>query len=161
MWRMLSPFIPTKMGASFLGAHTEEVNGWFVSYKIQQIYNTLPILEAILKLIPGAYSAWLRLWGAKIGNDVNWTLQSKILDRPFIHIGDRCLIGNEVYLSAHDIKKKENQYLLYLQEVIIGSDVVLSLKSVVGPGAIIEDHAFISASSAILPNTKISEGQIY
>lgn len=161
MWRILSPLIPAKMGASYLGVHTENVNGWFVSYQIQQIYNALPFLEAVLKLIPGFYSAWLRLWGARIGTKVNWTCQSKVVDRPFIHIGDRCLIGNEAYLSAHAIKKKDDRYLLYLKEITIGSDVVLSLQSIVGPGAIIGNRAFIMARAAVHPNTTITEGQIY
>lgn len=161
MWRILSPLIPVRMGASYLGVHTESVNGWFVSYQIQQIYNALPFLEAILKLIPGFYSAWLRLWGARIGKKVNWTCQSKVVDRPFVHIGDRCLIGNEAYLSAHAIKKKDDRYLLYLKEVSIGSDVVLSLQSIVGPGAIIGNRAFIMARAAVHPNMKVTEGQIY
>lgn len=161
MWRILSPLIPAKMGASYLGVHTESVNGWFVSYQIQQIYNALPFLEAVLKLIPGFYSAWLRLWGARIGTKINWTSQSKVIDRPFIHIGDRCLVGNEAYLSAHAIKKKDDRYLLYLKEISIGSDVVLSLQSIVGPGAIIGNRAFIMARAAVHPNTTISEGQIY
>ncbi len=161
MWRMLSPFIPTKMGASYLGVHTENVNGWFVSYQIQQIYNAVPVLEAVLKLIPGVYSAWLRLWGAKIGSKINWTAQSKIVDRPFVHIGDRCLIGNEAYLSAHAIKKKDNRYLLYLKEVTIGSDVVLSFRSVVAPGAVIGNRAFIEAGAAVHTNVKVGEGQIH
>ena len=99
--------------------------------------------------------------GSKNWKKINWTAQSKIVDRPFIHIGDRCLIGNESYLSAHAIKKKDNRYLLYLKEVTIGSDVVLSLQSIVGPGAIIGDRAFISARAAVHPNAKISEGQLY
>lgn len=161
LWRLLRLFIPAKMGASYLGKNSKTVNGWFVSYQIQQIYNALPFLEALLKLIPGAYSAWLRLWGARIGKSVNWTCQSKIVDRPFIHIGDRCLIGNEAYLSAHAIKKKDDRYLLYLKEITIGSDVVLSLQSIVGPGAVIGDRAFISARAAVHPNQHIKEGQLY
>ncbi|MGZ3787759.1 MAG: acyl transferase [Bacteriovorax sp.] len=161
LWRAISPFIPTTMGSSYLGSHTESVNGWFVSYQIQQLYNALPILESILKIIPGVYSAWLRLWGAKIGEKINWTWQSKVIDRPFVHIGDRSVIGNEAYLFAHTIKKKEDRYLLYLKEISIGSDVVLALQNKVGPGAVIADRAFIKARVAVLPNTKINEGQIY
>ncbi|MDO9183430.1 MAG: hypothetical protein Q7U04_13530 [Bacteriovorax sp.] len=123
MWRLLNPLIPTQMGTSFLGAHTETVNGWFVSYQIQQIYNALPFLENSLKLIPGLYSSWLRLWGARIGDDVSWTLQSKIIDRPFIHIGDRCHVGQSAILSAHTINKKGELYHLHLKEIIIESDL--------------------------------------
>lgn len=126
MWRIFSPLIPAQMGSSYLGNDTETVNGWFVSFQIQRLYNALPILEIPLKLIPGVYSSWLRLWGARIGENVNWKIKSRVIDRPFVHVGDRSLIGNETYLSAHSIKKENNRYLLLLKEIIIGSDVVLT-----------------------------------
>lgn len=108
-----------------MSSETEEVNGWFVSYQIQRIYNSLPFLEGVLKLIPGLYSAWLRLWGAKIGNNVNWSSESKVLDRPFVHIGDECRIGAEATLSAHTIERKNDVYLLYLKEISIEANTAL------------------------------------
>lgn len=162
MWRMLSPFIPVQMGASFLGTKTDNVNGWFVSYQFQQIYNALPFIEGLLKLIPGLYSAWLRLWGANIGKKISWTSMSQVIDRPFINIGDRCSIGNESYLSAHTINQNnDGRYLLYLKEITIGSNVVLTQKNSIGPGVIIGDGVLIKAHSTVLANTQILTGQIF
>src|SRR5689334_18141899 len=39
---------------------------WWGAHQIQLLFIALPQLEAILRLIPGCYSAWLRLWGSKI-----------------------------------------------------------------------------------------------
>src|SRR5215813_15128228 len=46
---------------------------WWGAHQIQLIFIALPQLEAILRLIPGCYSMWLRLWGSRIGRGVYWT----------------------------------------------------------------------------------------
>lgn len=161
VWRIVHYFLPVKKGLSYLGKNTNELNVWFISYHLQQIYNTIPMIENLLKLIPGAYSFWLRVWGANIGKKVNWTSQCFIVDRPFVHIGDRCLIGNQAYISAHAIKKKEDRYILYLNDVMISSDVVLAVQCLIGPGVKIKDKAFVSARAGVKPNHVIPAGESY
>lgn len=52
--------------------------------------NTLwTILLIVYLLIPGIFSCWLRLWGAKVGRDVYWTTRLEIADRSLLEIGDR------------------------------------------------------------------------
>src|SRR5262245_3121557 len=46
---------------------------WWGAHQIQLIYIAIPQLEAALRLVPGLYSAWLRLWGSRIGRGVYWT----------------------------------------------------------------------------------------
>ena len=136
-------------------------NLWFISYQLQKNYEIFKFLEGILKIIPEAYSIWLRLWGAKIGKSVNWTTGCEIVDRPYLEIGDRTLIGNQTYISAHAIKKTDNKYLLYLKKPVIGSDVVTGFRATIGPGALIENKCFIDSGAAIYPNQKLSEGEKY
>ena len=38
---------------------------WWSLFQLQIIFCRLPALEEILRLIPGVYSLWLRLWGAR------------------------------------------------------------------------------------------------
>ncbi len=160
-WRIVSLLSPPKKGVSYIGKKAEKVNSWIFSYQLQQFYNALPFVENILKVFPGFYSIWLRLWGAQIGKKINWTTQSLIVDRPFIHIGDRCLIGNQSYLSAHAIKKKEDKYILYLQDVKVENDVVIAVQALIGPGVQIKSKAFVSARAGVKPGTIISEGECY
>jgi hypothetical protein len=35
---------------------------WWISLKLQTLFLRLPLLEELLRLVPGLYSAWLRLW---------------------------------------------------------------------------------------------------
>lgn len=145
-------------GVYYFGKNAKHGNNWFVSYQLQQIYTSFPFFERVLKLIPGFYSAWLRLWGAEIGEKVNWTSGCEIVDRPHLTIGNRSLIGNHTYISAHVIKKKEDKYLLYVKDVSIGSDVVCAFQCTLAPGAKVEDEAFIEAGAAVYPNETIEKG---
>src|ERR1700759_382013 len=43
-------------------------SAWWGAHQIQLLFFALPQLEAILRLIPGCYSVWLRLWGSHVGH---------------------------------------------------------------------------------------------
>lgn len=98
---------------------------WYVA-QWQVVFNRLPILEEILRLVPGAYSTWLRLWGAKIGKLVYWSPGMRISDRPFVEIGDRTVIGLDTKLYAHFLSKSTTGATeLCLAPIQIGHDVLI------------------------------------
>ncbi len=65
------------------------------------------------------------------------------------------------YLSAHAIKKKDNKYILYVKDVLIGNDVVISYSVTIAPGVVIKSKAFIDSGAVVYPNDLIEEGQKY
>jgi hypothetical protein len=158
LWRLLTALYGPVPQVSRFGKKAEEGSLWFAGNRLQELYESFEGLERFLKTIPGLYSAWLRLWGARIGKKVNWTPGCKVVDRPFVRIGDRSLIGNLAYLAAHAIKKKDGRYVLFVKEVTIGSDVVISYASTIAPGAVIRDRAFIESGAVVYPNREIPEG---
>ena len=155
LWRLLKMFYGQPEGISYLGVKTKEGNLWWTAYHLQYLFNSFHFLEQILMLVPGLYSAWLRLWGSDIGKKVNWTPECRVVDRTHMKIGSRCLIGNRSYLAAHAIKKRDDRYLLYVKGVDIGDDVVLSYLVTVAPGAVIKSRSFIEAGSAVYPNENV------
>lgn len=161
IWRVLNILYGPTPNISYIGKKTPYGNLWYIGNKLQEIYETFEFLERILKTIPGFYSFWLRLWGAKIGQKVNWTPGCKIVDRPHINIGDRCLIGNMSYLSAHAIKKKKDKYILFIKDINIANNVVISYSSTIAPGVKIEAGAFIESGAVIYPNEVIKKGQTH
>jgi hypothetical protein len=74
---------------------------WWTSFQWQMIFCRFPALEELLRLIPGLYSLWLRLWGSRIGRFTFWAPGTLILDRPFLCIGDDVVLGAGVRLNAH------------------------------------------------------------
>lgn len=148
-------------GASYFGKHAKDGNNWFVAFQLQQLYNHFDFIERTLRLFPELYSLWLRLWGSTIGTKIIWTAQCQIVDRTHLSIGDRVLVGNQTYITAHMIKKKDNKYLLFVKPVTIGSDIVLAFQCVISPGVIIEDRAFVEAGGVLYPNEKLEKGKTH
>ena len=61
-------------------------------HQLQVLYSAFPAL----RLVPGLYSAWLRLWGSRVGRAVYWTPQVKITDRGLLKVGDGVVFGHRV-----------------------------------------------------------------
>jgi hypothetical protein len=116
---------------------------WWLTSQWQVIFNRLPWIEEVLRLVPGLYAAWLRLWGAKVGKLVYWTPGLRILDRSLLDIGDRVVFGAGVKINPHIIlPNKERRLVLFAGTVRIGDDVLVGGYSIllagcwIGPGEI-------------------------
>ncbi len=130
----------------------KDYSPWWGSHQIQLIYIAFPALETVLRLIPGIFSLWLRLWGAKIGKDIYWTPRLEIADRSLIEVGDRVVFGYGIGIYSHIIKPKQENLMLYVKKVKIGSNVFLGGGSQIGPGARVESGVFLPMNSHLYPN---------
>lgn len=157
LWRVVKARYGQPEGVSYLGDKTNDGNLWWVAFHLQYLFNSFHFFEQALMLFPGAYSAWLRLWGSNIGVKVNWTPECRCVDRTHLNIGSRVLIGNRSYLSGHAIKKRGDRYLLYVKGVEVGDDAVLSYSVTLAPGAKVAARAFIEAGQAVYPNQEAGE----
>lgn len=148
---LLSRLLMTKYGAipttSYVGKNIETGNLWLMIYKLQYLYNSLPMLESLLKFFPGLYSFWLRLWGSKIGKKINWAPTTTIVDRTNLNLGDRLLVGNNTYITSHVLKKSGNKYFLFFKSVEIGDDSFISFSCTLGPGLVLPKQSFLKAFS--------------
>lgn len=145
---------PLVEGISYLRG--KPYSPWWGSHQIQLIYIAFPVLETALRLIPGAFSAWLRLWGAKVGQQVYWTPGLEIADRGLLTIGSRVVIGHRVGLYAHVIKPKHQDLLLYVKGIYIGDDAFVGAGSRLGPGVVVPPGSYLGAGSDLYPNQKIA-----
>jgi acetyltransferase-like isoleucine patch superfamily enzyme len=153
VYRLHEWVYPVREGISYLLG--EEYSPWWGSHQIQVIYIAIPVLEAVLRLIPGVFSCWLRLWGAKVGRDVYWTTRLEIADRSLLEIGDRVVIGHGVGIYCHIIKPRKQNLMLYVKKVKIGSNVFVGAGSNLAPGVVIADGSYIPAATKLYPNQKV------
>ena len=115
---------------------------WWFSAQWQVIFVRLPFLEELLRLIPGLYSLWLRLWGARIDSLVYWAPGVVILDRPLVRIGSRVIFGIGVRINPHVIAPFEDGRVgLHINHVTIGDDALVGGYSLLLPGSRIEAGA--------------------
>jgi acetyltransferase-like isoleucine patch superfamily enzyme len=132
-------------------------SAWWGTHQIQAVFNAIPAFEAVLRVIPGVYSAWLRLWGSRVGKKVYWTPRVEITDRSLMHIGDQVIFGHRVACYSHVIARKNNKLLLYVKRIKIGSHVFLGAGSRLGPGTIINAHATLPLLTDLKINQHIAE----
>lgn len=114
---------------------------WWLSMQWQVVFCRFPALEEILRMVPGMYSAWLRLWGARIGRLTYWAPGTLILDRSFLSIGDDVVFGAGVRLNAHVIVREES-----------GESNLLLATIRIGERALIGGYSLLTAGTEIAPN---------
>ncbi|MEH2218584.1 MAG: acyl transferase [Nostoc sp.] len=153
VYRLHEWVYPVREGISYLLG--EEYSPWWGSHQIQVIYIAIPVLEAVLRLIPGVFSCWLRLWGAKVGRDVYWTPGLEIADRSLLEIGDRVVVGHNVGIYCHIIKPRKQNLMLYVKKVKIGCDVFVGAGSNLAPGVVVADGSYLPAATKLYPNQKV------
>jgi len=123
-----------------IGLGTKAFFQWWTLFQLQVIFCRMPALEETLRLVPGLYSQWLRLWGARIGRFTYWSPGTLITDRSFLEIGDDVVFGAGVRLNAHVLANGEAGRLeLLLATVKIGN------------GAMIGGYSLLTAGTTISP----------
>lgn len=110
---------------------------WWLSLQLQMVFNRIPLLEEILRFIPGIYSLWLRIWGSKIGKLTFWAPGTVILDRGFLNIGNNVVFGAGVRLNPHVIAKQDNELILSLALINIGNHATIGGYSLLTAGTVI------------------------
>jgi hypothetical protein len=154
--RIVNMRAPIEEGVSRIDARS--FSPWLAAHHIQAFYDGLPFLESLLRVIPGFYSLWLRLWGSRVGYGVEWPVNVGILDRNLMDIGNRVVFSRQVELAAHVRRKTEGGSLILVRRVRIGSYGFLGAGARIGPGAIIPSNAAVPALALVGVNETFGEG---
>ncbi|MFT6067695.1 MAG: acetyltransferase-like isoleucine patch superfamily enzyme [Bacteriovoracaceae bacterium] len=146
-FRIMNLFYPINEGRSDLAK--DKYSPWWGGHQIQLLFYVVPQFEAFLRIIPGGYSLWLRLWGSKVGKGVYWTPNVEIDDRSMVEIGNHVLFGHKVELISHVVGGKKGNFSLYSKNIVIGDGSFVGAGSRLGPGAEIEAGCFLPVLSDI------------
>lgn len=131
---------------------------WLAAHNIQAFYDALPQLEALLRVIPGFYSTWLRMWGSRVGYGVEWPVRMDVLDRSLMDIGNRVVFAREVELAAHVRQKTEGGgSRVLVRPVRIGSYAFIGAGARVCPGAIVPHNANVPELAVVRVNESFGE----
>ncbi len=136
LYRIHNFLFPIRIGFDRITSQKgqKKYNAWWGTHQLQILFIAFPALESALRIIPGLYSAWLRLWGAEIGRSVYWTPRAEIIDRGLVKIGDYVLFGHDVALCSHVVTPGPNGLRIYIREIKIGNECLIGAKSKFGPG---------------------------
>ena len=132
---------------------------WWFTAQWQIVFNRLPMLEEILRLVPSCYSLWLRLWGAKVGALVYWSPGCIVLDRSFVDIGSRVVIGAAARLHSHLIMQSGGKTSLVIARITIGDDALVGGLSLVLPGVRVHDGQQTRGARPAVPFSEFKDGR--
>jgi hypothetical protein len=141
-FRLHDWFHPLREGHENL-ADPRRYSAWWASQQFQIAYTMIPQLEMLLRLIPGLYSAWLRLWGSRIGRGVMWTPVVEVMDRSLLDIGNDVLVGHQVAMVAHTVMPKGERHMLHVARIRVGDGAFISGRSGLGLGARVAPGEFL------------------
>ncbi len=143
---------PVKDGTHAAGS--PEFLTWWATAQCQMIFCRLPLLEEVLRLVPGFYSMWLRLWGAQIGRLTFWAPGLRILDRSFLRVGDHVVFGAGVRLNAHVIAQEDGRTVLHLAAIKIGDRCHIGGYALLTAGTEVEAGEVLKAFTLCPPFTR-------
>ena len=132
---------------------------WWFTSQCQMVFARLPFLEEVLRLVPALYSAWLRLWGARIGALVYWAPGVAVLDRSLLDIGDRVAFGAGARLNGHVIVSFEGRGTLFVGRIVIGSDALIGGYSTLLPGCVVAPAEVTPGFRALHAFTRLEGGR--
>lgn len=156
--RLLHRARPLRAGSYTLDA--PEFLRWWASAQAQILFCRFSFLEEVLRLVPGLYSGWLRLWGARVGRLTYWAPEVRILDRSFVEIGDGVIFGAGVRLNPHVLAEDEDGTTrLHLGPVCVGDGCRVGGYSLLTAGTIVEPGQTLKAFSLSPPFTTWRAGR--
>ena len=154
--RIMFRWAPLKHGVACIDGRA--FCSWMAAHHIQAFYDALPYLESLLRVIPGFYSMWLRMWGSRVGYGVVWPVRMDVVDRHLMDIGNRVTFDREVELVAHVRQKMEGAgSRVLVRPVRIGSYAFLGAGVRVGPGATVPHNANVPAMTVVGVNETFGE----
>jgi len=154
--RIVFRWAPLKQGVSAIDGR--KFSPWLAAHHIQAFYDALPYLESLLRVIPGFYSMWLRMWGSRVGYGVVWPVRIDVLDRNLVEIGNRVTFDREVELAAHVRQKMEGGAARVLVRTVrIGSHAFVGADVRVGPGASVPHNANVPPLTVVGVNETYGE----
>jgi hypothetical protein len=157
-FRLIQRFWPAPIGQAPVGS--AGFLAWWVAAQSQVIFNRLPALEELLRVVPSLYSFWLRLWGAHIGSLVYWAPGVRILERSLLHVGDRVVFGAEARLLAHMLSAHATGTMsLLLAPITIGDEALVGAHSMLLPGARVAAFEVMPARKTLGPFSEWRAGR--
>jgi len=108
---------------------------WFV-HQWQILFNRLPWLEELLRLVPGLYALWILLWGGRVSPLVYWAPGSLLIDRSLVVVEPGAVIGVGAGIAGHaGTLAPDGSYRIDIAAPRVGRGAMMGARSGLGPGA--------------------------
>lgn len=155
--RLVSVASPIRRQTIAVGSR--EFFTWWICLNLQMVFCRFPVFEEVLRLVPGCYSMWLRMWGSRVGRLTYWAAGVRVLDRQWLEIGDDVTFGAAVRLNPHVMAPDATgRPVLLLAPVTIGDRVSVGGYSLLVAGTVIAPDQCTRAFLILPPFSRLEEG---
>jgi len=159
-WTYLAPAViggivtrawPTPIGT--FGLADPGHRQWWLMLPLQLPFNRLPFLEEALRLVPGLYPAWIRLWGGHLSAQSFVGPGVMIGDRHLIRVGPRAVLGARAGFVGHvAFRDAAGRWRVTVAPCVVGADAIVGGDAGMGPGAVLAPGATLPAARHLGPH---------
>ena len=168
VWLYLLPPLCCRLALMLIGKPQGEVDDsspvfmrWWLVSQLQVLYSRIPLLEEILRIVPGLYSLWLRLWGARVSLFIYWSPGVQVFDRYHLTIDSGVVIGGGCRIGAHAMRRNDDgSFYLVVAPLVIERDCVIGFNAALGPGVHVYSGETIPAGKILKPFTGWRDGRV-
>ena len=137
-----------------LTQHDRAYKVWWFTYQWQVLFNRLPWLDEILRLVPGLYALWIRLWGGRVSLFSFWAPGALVVDRPLVVVEAGAVIGAGAGVSGHSgTLAPDGSYRIDIGTAHVGRGAIMGVRSGLAAGELAPGQ-MLPAGRMIKPFTR-------
>lgn len=111
---------------------------WWVLTQWQTLFNRLPWLEEVLRLVPGLYALWIGLWGGSLSPFAYVAPGVLITDRYAVRVGRGAILGMKSSLAGHLVMRDEaGRWQILVAAPVVEPEAIMGGESGLCPGAVL------------------------
>lgn len=124
---------------------------WFLT-QWQTLFNRLPWLEEVLRLVPGLYAFWIALWGGHLSPFAYVGPGVVITDRYLVQVERGAVLGFKSALAGHMvIRNEQGRYVVVVAAPVAEAESILGGNAGLGPGSILRAGHLLPSGRRVAP----------
>lgn len=158
-WIYLLPPLVSRLSLALWGrpggrvhADSRDYRVWWFLTQWQMVFNRLPALEELLRLVPGLYAAWIWLWGGSLSPFSFVGPGLIVTDRYLLDVRRGAVLGMKSALIGHTaVREEDGRFVVILAAPVVERDAMLSGGAAIGPGAVLRAGHRLPAGQRLAP----------
>jgi hypothetical protein len=126
---------------------------WWALTQLQMPFNRIPLLEELLRLVPGVYSLWIWMWGGHLSSLAYVAPGVIITDRFAIVVERGAVLGMRSAYAGHmALRDKSGAWCVLVETPHVGAHALVGGDAGLGPGAHLLSGASLPYGRQLGPN---------
>jgi len=159
LWLYLLPPVVSRVTLAAFGRpdgratlETRDYRVWWFLTQWQMVFNRLPWLEELLRLVPGLYPLWIGLWGGRLSQFAYVSPGVLITDRYLVDVGRGAVLGMKCTLAGHIAMRDDSgRFVVVIGAPIVEAEAIVGGEASLGPGATLRAGHMLPAGRRVAP----------